>query len=148
MAERWRLVPGRFAVEASTEGRIRFGGRVLRQQAPNADGYLRVAIAGERVYVHHLVCAAFHGERPVGMLALHRDDVKTNNRPDNLRWGTQAENGIDASRNGRARLQRLRPSQVLAIRASERPHREVATLFGVSPDTVRKIRNRTRWVWL
>lgn len=35
-----------------------------------------------------------------GAYALHRDDDPWNNDPSNLRWGTQADNMADASRNG------------------------------------------------
>lgn len=49
--------------------------------------------------VHLLVLEAFVGPRPEGMLGLHWDDDKDNNKLDNLRWGTQAENIEDARRN-------------------------------------------------
>lgn len=52
--------------------------------------------------VHSLVCAAFHGAKPSPFLTtLHHDGEKTNNRPDNLRWGTYAENEADKKRHGR-----------------------------------------------
>ena len=62
--------------------------------------------------VHVLVLEAFRGERPEGMLALHRDDDKDNNTLENLYWGTVWDNRDDARRNGvyerRAALQRER----------------------------------------
>lgn len=43
--------------------------------------------------VHKLVCEAFHGPKPfVGAIVLHKDDNPMNNRPENLKWGTQKEN--------------------------------------------------------
>ena len=43
--------------------------------------------------VHRLVCEAFHGAAPDGMkYVLHLDEDAHNNRPENLRWGTQKEN--------------------------------------------------------
>jgi hypothetical protein len=53
--------------------------------------------------VHHLVCEAFHGPRPPGLHALHNDDDEHNNRADNLRWGTYAENMADMSKHYRQR---------------------------------------------
>jgi hypothetical protein len=51
-------------------------------------------------FVHRLVAEAFLGPAPfAGALVLHRDDVPTNNVPDNLYWGTHAENVFDAKLN-------------------------------------------------
>ena len=42
--------------------------------------------------VHQLVCEAFNGPREKGQICLHLDENYTNNRPENLKWGTQKEN--------------------------------------------------------
>jgi len=43
--------------------------------------------------VHQLVCEAFHGPKPFPeAVVLHLDEDGLNNRPENLRWGTQKEN--------------------------------------------------------
>lgn len=43
--------------------------------------------------VHQLVCEAFHGPKPFPeAVVLHLDEDALNNRPENLRWGTQKEN--------------------------------------------------------
>lgn len=43
--------------------------------------------------VHQLVCEAFHGPKPFPeAVVLHLDEDAHNNRPENLRWGTQKEN--------------------------------------------------------
>lgn len=146
--EQWRRCPSRPGVEASSLGRVRIGGRVLPIQAPNAAGYLRVAIAGRRAYLHHIVTEAWHGKRPPGKLALHRDDKKTNNTPENLRWGTQADNGLDCSRNGNGRHQRLEPTQVLQIRSSTATRHQLAVAYGVSTSAIHLIQTRQRWKWL
>jgi len=41
-----------------------------------------------------LVCEAFHGSKPEGnnIVCLHRDEDARNNKPYNLKWGTQREN--------------------------------------------------------
>lgn len=42
---------------------------------------------------HQLVCEAFHGPKPFdGAVVLHKDENALNNKPSNLRWGTQKEN--------------------------------------------------------
>lgn len=43
--------------------------------------------------VHRLVCEAFHGPPPFDKaVVIHLDEDATNNRADNLKWGTQKEN--------------------------------------------------------
>jgi hypothetical protein len=43
--------------------------------------------------VHRLVCEAFHGPPPFDRaVVIHLDEDATNNRADNLKWGTQKEN--------------------------------------------------------
>ena len=43
--------------------------------------------------IHRLVCEAFHGPAPEQKsVVIHIDEDATNNRPENLRWGTQKEN--------------------------------------------------------
>lgn len=45
------------------------------------------------VFVHRLVCRAWYGEpTDPGALVLHLDDDPTNNRPENLGWGTVSQN--------------------------------------------------------
>jgi hypothetical protein len=39
-----------------------------------------------------LVCSAFHGSRPEGMVVSHLDENSRNNKPDNLKWDTQKNN--------------------------------------------------------
>lgn len=54
----------------------------------------------EQSPIHVLVALAFHGPRPDGMEVRHLDGVRTNNRPENLSWGTHAENMQDAIAHG------------------------------------------------
>jgi hypothetical protein len=43
--------------------------------------------------VHQLVCEAFHGPKPFDRaVVIHRDEDALNNKPCNLKWGTQKEN--------------------------------------------------------
>lgn len=72
----------------------------------NAGRYLKVsayrtgADKPSLVYVHDLVCRAFHGPPPKGMVVLHGDDDRFNNAPSNLSWGTQSQNITDVYKNG------------------------------------------------
>lgn len=67
----------------------------------NSSGYPHVVLEGnaDRT-VHELVLEAFVGSRPPGAEGCHSDDVKTNNTPENLYWGTKGDNARDCIRNG------------------------------------------------
>jgi hypothetical protein len=113
--EEWRPVQDeRFAMTymVSSFGRVaaireRIPGmsRILREKRilkPGADehGYLRCVLGcgsekGQTVYVHRLVLEAFVGPSPEGWHCCHGDGAPWNNRVENLRWGTPAENGAD-----------------------------------------------------
>lgn len=50
--------------------------------------------------MHRLVLLAFVGPCPDGMEACHANDIPTDNRLANLRWGTHADNMRDRIENG------------------------------------------------
>lgn len=111
--EEWRPVPEfEELYEISNLGRVAslpkptWGGRRILSAANHArGGYLFVTLhrPGRNFHrkVHHLVCTAFNGARPPGMLARHVDGNPLNNVPENLAWGTASENGFDCVRHGR-----------------------------------------------
>ena len=108
-------------LEASDKGRIRLRVATRNGRYPDADGKfkagyvlktivrhgyyaIRVTIDGKRkqFFVHRLVCDAFHGAMPKGKtITCHRNGDRTDNRPKNLYWATQAENMADRERHGR-----------------------------------------------
>lgn len=95
--------------------------------------------------VHVMVAEAFHGPRPEGLVVRHRDGVRTNNHPDNLRWGTEAQNVQDAVSHGANSLTRLTPAQVIEIRESTETARQIALRMGTSRRNVYNIRTRKSW---
>lgn len=87
----------------------------------NRYGYLRAHLkigdSMKRALVHRLVCIAFHGPKPSEAHQVrHLNGVRSDNRADNLRWGTAAENAADrklhgtemAAVNGRKSADKLR----------------------------------------
>lgn len=106
--EEWKQVPSLPEWEASSEGRVRrvpfeqsmtFGGTHLYVGKPRRGSWdvktqRRLIVFRRKTFkVHRLVCEAFHGPPPPGRnICLHLDEDPDNNRPDNLRWGTQKEN--------------------------------------------------------
>lgn len=113
--EEWREIPG-FGGNylASNLGRLfsvqrpRTTGGIISQHL-GTNGYLGALLyqgnkASGRIYsVHRLVLAAFRGECPEGMESLHGDGNRQNNRIENLRWGTHAENTADQIRHRKER---------------------------------------------
>ena len=89
--------------------------------------------------VAHLVLTAFAGPRPVDGCAMHADDDPTNNRIDNLCWGTYKENARDMARKGRGGIQFVSPQMVREIierrNAGERG-RALAGEYGISEQHV------------
>jgi hypothetical protein len=108
--EEWRAVPGQDQYLVSSEGRV---ARLMRTQPPNGR-YVRINVrdaAGKiKAYLAHVwVLEAFVGPRPPGAVARHLNDVKTDNRLENLQWGTRTENTEDAFVNGGRRLKEVCP---------------------------------------
>lgn len=117
MNEEWRAVPGfEGFYEASSEGRVRsldridaagrsIHGRVLKPGKLKGSGRLQVTLSKDglvkQMKVHQVVALAFHGECPEGMEVCHYPDRDvTDNRPDNLRYGTKRQNQIDSMEHG------------------------------------------------
>lgn len=100
--EEWRAVPGQERYLVSSEGRV---ARLMKTNPPS-HRYVRINVrdaAGKlRAHLAHVwVLEAFRGPRPPGMRARHLNDVKSDNRLENLQWGTVSENSQDAVINGR-----------------------------------------------
>ena len=67
------------------------------------------------VLVHSLVAAAFIGPRPAGASVLHLNDIATDNRVENLSYGSHQQNAIDRVRNQKS-LAKLSDEDVRDIR--------------------------------
>lgn len=111
--------------EASDQGRVRSLDRTIEVNgrwgtmqrklvgavlAPlrHTGGYARVMLwkdgAAHQTYVHKVVMEAFVGRRPAGSQVAHANGNKQDNRLDNLRWATPAENQADRELHGTGRV--------------------------------------------
>ncbi len=100
--ENWSTHSEHPDILVSDQGRV---ARLLKTDTPSKNGYARVNVknrAGKHVVrlVHQLVLEAFVGPRPSRTLTRHINDIKMDNRLENLRWGTPSENTQDAYDNG------------------------------------------------
>jgi hypothetical protein len=169
-AEQWAPIPGFDGFyEVSTQGRVKSLERtVFRSDGQcmtvkqciikphrRKSGYVHVVLRKDNTAytrtVHRLVLEAFVGLRPHGMECCHCNGIPDDNRLANLRWDTPLGNGFDRKAHGTANQgfsnprARLTPAEIVAIRRAEGSNSKVAAAFGVSAETVRRIRKGIRW---
>ena len=81
-------------------------GRVMKQ-SKTSNGYWKVLLSKDgltkNVMVHTAVAAAFLGARPDGSVIRHLNGDQTDNRAENLSYGTQSDNMRDMERHGRGK---------------------------------------------
>ena len=101
---------------------------------------------------HRIVMEAFVGPRPEGMECCHYDGDRLNNRLDNLRWDTPKNNHKDTVRHGRFyqghnnKQAKLTKEQADAIKNDPRVQRRIAEEYGVSPQTVCRIKKGRTYI--
>jgi hypothetical protein len=157
-----RPIPGFDGYYATSDGQVlgRHGRPLAFHRDP--DGYKRVSLAGgrgagaRRVHrgIHQLVCLAFKGVPPPGLVVRHIDGTRDNNVPDNVAWGTLLENSADRIIHGtrcigeRSVKAKLKDDDVYSIRcylAADFTERELAQMFGVSQRAISFIKHGRTW---
>lgn len=88
--------PGYFV---TSTGQVR-GPRGYRKLWLEKNGYYTATIRNKRLKVHRLVAQAFIPNPDNLPLVRHLNDVRGDNRVENLAWGTISDNAYDAVRNG------------------------------------------------
>ena len=150
-----RPIPDLDPYYADTKGRIwrrLKNGRWQLRAVGRKDGYASLLIGGRRYMVSRIVLLAFTGPPPTPYHeAAHEDGNRRNNRPDNLRWATHAENCKDKERHGthqagmNAANRKLRAADVRTIRGSPATNATLARIFKVDPSTISLIRRGFLW---
>lgn len=113
----------------------------------------------EHFYVHILVLEAFIGLRPLNMECRHLDGNPSNNKSNNLLWGTHFENMQDRIRHGRYYTGNQKginnPSSKIndwiiriirrLLEQGDLYQREIAKIFGVDQSLISYIKNKKIW---
>ena len=138
--------------------RRRHRGQVL-YAAIGSHGYPMVSLHKDRKpykrLVHVLVLEAFVGPRPRGAQCRHLNNVRSDARLSNLRWGTPSENQRDRVKAGTSNRGERNPHALLSCddarlirKAPKAARKELAARFGVSVSTIRAVQERRNWAWL
>lgn len=111
--------------------------------------------AGKRYYAHQYSWILHNGEIPEGKYILHKCDVRACVNPDHLFLGTQKDNIRDMDAKGRRvnaprfceghTQAKLTNDQALAIRESKERGIDLASMYGVSPNAISRIRLGRNW---
>jgi len=105
MTELWKPVPQNREYEVSNLGKVRRGGREIKQRI-DRKGYRSVTLWSHgRVstrQVSRLVAEAFIGQRPEGHVVAHISGNNADNSASNLRYCTPTENERDKRGHGTA----------------------------------------------
>lgn len=164
--ETWKPVKGFSGYEISSEGRLRSRVYSLRLGAAppegriltggrDKDGYRRAVLCAggtrKSLRMAALVAEAFIGERPPGMVLRHLNGVRTDDRVENLAYGTQAENIRDKRAHGtwqsgeNSGNHKVTQAEVVGIRNDNRPLKEIAISYNIRPCTVSAIQIGRLW---
>lgn len=140
----------------------RHQGGLWLKQALNSHGYYTVILTIKSYRytcsTHQLVLETYKGSCPVGKECRHLNGIKTDNRLENLCWGTRKENEADKIRHGttnrgeKGSNVRLTEKQVILIfnayHAGGYTQRELAKMFKVCESTIQAIVGKKTWKYL
>lgn len=163
MAEVWRPIPSLPEYLASSEGRVMrvpyrsamphgsdrvYGGEPTRGVL--TEGRYGLNFRGKNYRVHRLVCEAFAGPAPFPRAeAMHLNETSTDNRSENLAWGTHKENmaapGFRAYCKRRTTGPKITADQARSIKYGAQSARKIAAEYGISASTVSNIRSGKAW---
>lgn len=129
--------------------------RILKPSL-NSDGYFQLTMNKKNVKknatLHRLLATAFIPNPDNLLLIEHINDVKTDNRLENLKWSTSTENMKSAVKNGRTLKGEKNPASkltevfVLEIRANTTlTHKKLGIIYGVDKSIIGDVKNRKTW---
>lgn len=117
--------------------------------------YVRCGKQRKHVYLHTLLALAYKSN-PYGYTQVrHLDGNKLNNKLNNLKWGTQAQNNEDKRRHGTdnsgercgtGKLKEVEVRQVWSLlQEGDATQSEIARTYGVARSTINDILHNRTW---
>lgn len=136
--------------------------KILKPQKTNKYGHKHIDLTKNNIrdshLVHRLVLETFVGPCPLGMECRHLDGNPSNNRLDNLRWGTRLENMQDTIKHGtnfikargskhrRAKLNEWKVRVIIRLLGDGyMTQQEIAKIFNISRPIISRIKNNITW---
>lgn len=154
----WRPVPTHEGYCATRDGKIKGSSGKVLKLLESSKGYLYVSTCRKprKLYAHRAVLLAFVGLPGEGQESRHLNGVRSDNRLDNLTWGTRRENREDMSRHGTELRGQEKPQaklsnvDVFLIRHSYPglSLRALGALFNVHHKTIYNIVKGNTWAHL
>jgi hypothetical protein len=164
MSDQWKPVPGIEDLRVSAEGDVqRLDKRfkparwrpVSGTNTPVGYKFVAIPITGKPIFIHRLVCLAFHRLPLEGRTHVaHADGDSTNNAASNLRWVNCMENANDRKKHGRYatgskhHMAKMNESNVMEARMLYAKGARCETLarqFGVSATTIERAAKGITW---
>lgn len=166
--KQWKRIPNYSRYEASTEGEIKTYGwknknkEAILKPAKDGSGYLRTMLKRDdgvihTIKVHRIIAATFLDNPENKPQVNHKNEIKTDNRVENLEWVTKEENTAAWVKNGsngklvgaKVGTSILNEQQVIEIRQKFIPYKYtrqmLAVEYGVAAGTVKGIINGRAW---
>jgi len=150
--EEWKEIIGFKKYLVSNLGRIKKVDSFILKQNLSSDKYCFIALNNDKgvrktLRVHRLVAMAFC-EYKKGCEVNHINNVKTDNRVENLEWVTHKINSKKNFSSGNFHF-KLKPEIVMEIKELLKSHtmkqKDIAVLYGVGPSVISDIKTGKKW---
>lgn len=156
-SEEWKRSPTWPHMWGSNTGRVASIGETHSHPAKiigtgiHPNGYAKVAVTTRRknnntMNAARIICDAWHGPAPFpGAFVDHINRNRRDDRPENLRWVTPAENAIRGTDHHNARLAPTDIIDIINRRAQGKTQASIAASYNLDNTTISRITRGNAW---